>query len=145
METAGSKISPPLTKSTGAPQGCVLSPLLYSLYTQGSAATHSSNTVNKVTDETTVVGLITDGDETAYRSEGDRLAQYCQDNNLALNADKTKELVVDYRRKRQTPDPIDTIGSAVERVDTQYLGVQITKDLTWEDHINQVVKKHSNA
>ena len=79
----------------------------------------------------TVIGLITDGDETAYKSEVDCLAQYSQENNLALNADKTKELVVDFRRKRLTQDPITIKGSAVERVDSiKYLGVHITTDLT---------------
>jgi hypothetical protein len=64
--------------------------------------------------------------------------QYCQDNNLALNADRTKELLVDFRRKRQTQDPINIIGSAVERVESiKYLVVHMTKNLTWEDHINQ--------
>ena len=50
--------------------------------------------------------------------------------------------MVDLRRKRQTQDPITINGSAVERVDSiEYLGVHITKDLTWEVHINQVMKK----
>ena len=74
-------------------------------------------------------------DDTAYSSEGDRLAQYCQDNNLVLDADKSKKLVVDFRRKRQTQDPITINGSAVERVGSiKYLGVHITRDLTWEEH-----------
>jgi hypothetical protein len=74
--------------------------------------------VIKFADDTTLIDLIIDGDETAYKSGVDRLAQYCQDNNLALNADETKELVVDFRRKRQIQDPIPINGSAMERVDS---------------------------
>ncbi len=65
----GNNTSSPLTLNTGAPQGCVLSPLLYSLYTHDCTATHSSNVIVKFADDTTVIGLITDNDETAYREE----------------------------------------------------------------------------
>ena len=47
-----------LTINTGAPQGCVVSPLLYSLFT---------NPLIKFADDTTVLGLITDDHEAAYR------------------------------------------------------------------------------
>jgi hypothetical protein len=39
-------------------------------------------------------------DETAYRKEVNDLAVCCQDNNLSLNISKTKELIVDYRKRR---------------------------------------------
>ncbi|KAI3360472.1 hypothetical protein L3Q82_002367 [Scortum barcoo] len=60
----GSTTSSTLTLNTGAPQGCVLSPLLYSLFTHDCVATHSSNIIVKFADL-----LITGDDETAYREE----------------------------------------------------------------------------
>ncbi len=49
----GNNTSSPLILNTGAPQGCVLSPLLYSLYTHDCTATHSSNVIVKFADDTT--------------------------------------------------------------------------------------------
>ncbi|KAF7640834.1 hypothetical protein LDENG_00010950, partial [Lucifuga dentata] len=48
-------------------------------------------------DDTTILGLITDNNETAYREEVKALNSWCQDNNLSLNVSKTKEMIVDYR------------------------------------------------
>ncbi len=111
----GNNTSSPLTLNTGAPQGCVLSPLLYSLYTHDCTATHSSNVIVKFADDTTVIGLITDNDETAYREEVSTLTKWCQENHLSLNIDKTKELVVDFRRQSREHTPISIDKTPVER------------------------------
>ena len=65
----GNNTSTSLILNTGAPQGCVLSPLMYSPFTHDCVATHASNSIIKFADDTTVVGLITNGDETAYREQ----------------------------------------------------------------------------
>ena len=64
----GHHTSAALSLSTGSPQGCVLSPLLYTLYTHDCTPAHLSNTLVKFA--TTVVGLISKGDEPAYRDVG---------------------------------------------------------------------------
>ncbi len=138
----GNNTSSPLILNTGAPQGCVLSPLLYSLYTHDCTATHSSNVIVKFADDTTVIGLITDNDETAYREEVSTLTKWCQENHLSLNIDKTKELVVDYRRQSREHTPITIDKTPVERVSSfKFLGVHITEDLTWSAHTDAVLKK----
>ncbi|KAK3562385.1 hypothetical protein QTP86_033520, partial [Hemibagrus guttatus] len=66
----GNSFSSTTTLSTGAPQGCVLSPLLFTLLTHDCAAMHSSNHIVNFANDTTVVGLISKNDESA-RAQSD--------------------------------------------------------------------------
>ncbi len=103
---------------------------------------HSSNVIVKFADDTTVIGLITDNDETAYREEVSTLTKWCQENHLSLNIDKTKELVVDYRRQSREHTPITIKKTPVEWVNSfKFLSVHITEDLTWSAHTDAVLKK----
>ncbi len=100
------------------------------------------SSANKFADDTTVIGLITDNDETAYREEVSTLTKWCQENHLSLNIVKTKELVVDYRRQSREHTPITINKTPVERVSSfKFLGVHITEDLTWSAHTDAVLKK----
>ena len=65
MLTVGNNTSATLILKTRAPQGCVVSPFLFSLFTHDCVAKHNSNTIITFADDTMVVGLITDNDETA--------------------------------------------------------------------------------
>ena len=79
-------------------------------------------------DDMTVVGLITDDDETAYKEVSD-LVLWCQHKNLSSNVRKTKDLIVDYRKRRAEHAPIHIDGAVVEWFESfKFFGVHITKE-----------------
>ncbi|KAI2645121.1 hypothetical protein H4Q32_027825 [Labeo rohita] len=57
----GGLVSDELTISTGSPQGCCLSPKLFTLYTYDCVSTQDNSIVIKYADDTTILGLITGG------------------------------------------------------------------------------------
>ena len=138
----GDHTSTALSLSTGSPQGCVLSPLLYTLYTHQYSPAHRSNTMVKFADDTTVVGLISKGDESAYRDEVVRLTEKSRESNLLLNPSKTLELVIDFSRNKKDIPPLIIKGERVERVSSaRFLGVHIEEDLTWNVNTTEILKK----
>ncbi|KAK3529508.1 hypothetical protein QTP70_031750, partial [Hemibagrus guttatus] len=109
----GNSFSSTTTLSIGAPQGCVLSPLLFTLLTHDCAAMHSSNHIVKFTDDTTVMGLISKKDESAYRERAQ----------------------IDH-------SPLFIDGSPVEIVkSTKFLGMHLVENFTWSLNITSITKK----
>ncbi len=92
----------------------------------------------KFVDDTTLISLIQDGDESAYRQEVKELAVWCSLNNLELNTLKTVEkfcpaplLSPTYHHELHC----DCSGVI------QVLGPTISQDLKWDNQIDSIVKK----
>uniref|UniRef100_A0AAV2LYH9 EF-hand domain-containing protein n=1 Tax=Knipowitschia caucasica TaxID=637954 RepID=A0AAV2LYH9_KNICA len=105
-------------------------------------AGHDSVKLIKFADDTTLIGLISNNDESAYRREVDRLVSWCSGNNLELNAQKTVEMIVDFRKSTVPPPPPSVMDSPITSVESfRFLGTTITQDLKWEPTISSLIKK----
>ncbi|KAK3524971.1 hypothetical protein QTP86_011789 [Hemibagrus guttatus] len=136
----GNRTSGIRTVSTGTPQGCVLSPLLYIFFTYDCMASQTNTKIIKFADDTTVIGLITGGEETSYRTEVVGLLAWCLENNLSLNTDKE---IIDPRRKRKEQHtPIYIGDTEVGRVKTfKFFGNYISEDFTWSHNTQHLLRR----
>ena len=132
-------VSDTVLSSTGATQGTVLSPFLFSLYTSDFQFLSESCHLQKFADDSAIVGCVSEGKEEEYRSVVDSFIEWCATNHLLINPTKTKELVVDFRRRKSAPTPISINGVTVDVLqDYKYLGVFLDNKLDWAKNTEAV-------
>ncbi|TWW68197.1 putative RNA-directed DNA polymerase from transposon BS [Takifugu flavidus] len=131
-----------VVSSIGAPQGTVLSPILFTLYTSDFCYNSEMCHIQKFADDTAIVGCIRDDQEEEYRCLVRDFVAWCHNNGLQLNTSKTKELVIDFGRDRPRPRPVQIGTEEVEGVQTyKYLGLWLDNRLDWTSNTRQLYKK----
>lgn len=71
-----------------------------------------------------------------------QLLTWCRHNNLTLNSEKTEEMIIDLRKRKEQHAPLYIDGTQVERVKSfKVLGTYISEDLTWTHNTQQIFKK----
>ncbi len=108
-----------LLLNIGAPHGCVLSSLLFTVHTYNCNTRHGENSSLP----TTLPSLAWNNDENSFREEINKIAEWCKENNLLLSVSKTKELIIDFWKQETKKD-----------TSFRFLGFSITDNLSWTSH-----------
>ena len=99
---------------------------------------HESVLLVKFADDTTVEGLLENGDESAYCREVDELVEWCENNNTS----KTKEKIVNFQKKKNPADPLTINSAVIDTVDCfTFLSTTIFNTLGWDANVEVTVKK----
>ena len=77
--------------------------------------------------------------EAAYQTD-----KWSKQNNMQLNYDKTKEMIIYFGKKSHSVQKISINGQKIERVPKfKLLGIIFNDKLTWHDHVEYICTKAS--
>jgi len=134
------------TINTGSPQGCIISAFLFAIYTNSlNSESYNQTHIIKYADDTAIIGCIEE-DITEYTNCIKFVTQWCTDNHLILNANKTREMTFDFRRNNTLANQTITAIQVKEETIVpctvyKYLGVVIDNKLNFHQHIDYSFKK----
>jgi hypothetical protein len=131
-----------LFTNTGAPQGCVLSPMLFTLYTSDCVSNFENCHVLKYADDTVIIGNISNNDTSSYLRQVEIFVDWCELNFLNLNVSKTKEMILDFRKDTIVHNALTIKNESVCLTDKyKYLGVYIDDKLNFAENVHNLYKK----
>ena len=125
----------------GVPQGCILSPTLYSIYVHDMEYKINEYIIQYADDTAIIIDYSNIDDlqnkiSTCY----DKTIKYLEEHNLLLNLDKTE--IILFNEKNETSiyfgKMINTVSEA------KFLGYYINKNMYFRENINTLKKKITN-
>lgn len=121
--------------NAGIPQGSVLGPILYTIYTADMPVLDNVM-VATYADDTAIMATSDSPDEASLfvQNEINELDQWLKKWNVKVNCEKSQHTT--FTLKRQHCPPITLNGNTIPKSDTvKYLGMALDRRLTWKNHI----------
>ena len=138
-----------LSVPQGVPQGSVLGPLFYIIYSNDIANIIQNSGFTFYADDTVIYSkkktLTQAGQD--LQTDLDNLSNWCVDNEIYINSEKSKVMFFGSKARIETstlPD-FNIGGTTLQRAKTYtYLGIKLDEQLSLETHANSLISKVSN-
>ena len=86
--------------------------------------------------------VVAKGNRSCAQDIAAKVAEWSMQNRVKLNSEKCKELRISFVKNEPQFAPIEADGKELERVTSAKLpGLTISSNLTWNEHISDVIKK----
>ena len=127
--------------TSGVSQGSVLGPLLFLLYINDLPQNIQSQVRLFAVDTAVYLTVTSSEDANTLKADLDTLQEWERIWDMEFNPSKCQ--ILHITRSRQPLQSQDTLhGQFLESVDSaKYLGVNISQDLNWNHHINEITGK----
>jgi hypothetical protein len=103
--------------------------------------------IYKYVDDCTIFEVCHTESVSRLQESADITLQWSHQNDMKINAAKTHEMVIDFSNNRTHAQSLPNImmdGIEIQRIDSaKILGVTISSDLTWNNHVDNIVSKAS--
>ena len=135
--------STPKPVTVGVPQGSILGPLLFLIFINDlpQCLKHCKSIL--YADDTLLyyAGRTENDLQVKINEDLNSLSQWLNNNLLTLNYEKTKFMI--FANKKQSTKVDITIENkkVLQETSFNYLGVTLSSDLTWHNHINNIITK----
>ena len=132
-----------VTINGGVPQGTKLGPLLFLVMIDDLQPTGVDNL--KFVDDTSVSETVPKRASSQLPIAMQYVESWTAENDMVLHPTKTKEILVSFLNNPPALPPVVINSHTVEQVNSaKLLGVTISRDLKWQEHISNIVHKASS-